>query len=244
MILRLPTRPRLRARVPAASIRPFAFPAFPAIASATIAFAAIATAALLTPPLPLPLVTEAAAASDVATPGAPAPDFTLKDLDGKTHTLSEYTKQGKVVVLEWFNPDCPFVQKHHKLTRNMLDTADRYRAKGIVWLAINSGAPGMQGAGLERNRSARDEYAMDYPILLDDSGDVGRAYGAKTTPHMYVIDAKGTLVYKGAIDDDRSARALGKTNYVARALDELLAGKPVTQAETASYGCSVKYKAS
>lgn len=173
--------------------------------------------------------------------GQPAPDFTLKDTEGNEYHLADFTKEGKPVVLEWFNPDCPFVQKHHKLTRNMADTYAVAKANGVVWLAINSGAKGKQGSGVERNREAKKAYEIAYPILLDEDGTVGRLYGAKTTPDMFVIDPKGILVYSGAIDDAPNTTALGKTNYVKHALHLMLSNKPVEVAETKSYGCSVKY---
>ncbi len=181
------------------------------------------------------------AARAAAVVGEPAPDFTLTDTDGKPHALAELVSAKRIVVLEWFNPDCPFILKHHQLHRTMDDLAARYRDKGVVWLAINSAAAGKQGAGLERNQKAREEYKMGFPVLMDESGAVGKAYGAKTTPHMFVIAPDGTLVYAGAIDDDRSPSTLGKTNHVAEALDAVLAGKPVPVKETQAYGCSVKY---
>jgi len=174
-------------------------------------------------------------------PGDKAPDFTLTDTDGASHTLSGLLKDGHVVVLEWFNPDCPFIRKHHKIHKTMNETWAAVKGQGVVWLAVNSGAPGEQGAGLERNRKAVADYDVPFPVLLDPDGAVGKAYGARTTPHMFVIAADGTVVYTGAIDDDRSADTLGKTNYVADALAAVLAGKPVPTAETRPYGCSVKY---
>lgn len=177
----------------------------------------------------------------VAQVGEPAPDFTLTDLDGNTHTLSDYTEQGKVVVLEWFNPDCPFVQKHHKKGSTMRDLAAKYADEGVVWLAINSGAPGKQGAGLDRNLSAREEFSIQYPIMLDESGKVGRKYGAKTSPHMYIVDADGVLRYNGAIDNLPSASQFGDVNYVDDALGQILAGQTVEVAESRPYGCTVKY---
>lgn len=170
-----------------------------------------------------------------------APDFTLKDTEGKTHTLSEYTKQGKVVVLEWFNPDCPFVKKHHEKNKSMADTYKTAMKQGVVWLAINSAAPGKQGGGLEYNAKAKADFGMAYPLLLDEAGTAGRAYGAKTTPHMFVITKEGTVAYAGAIDNDPAPAKLGDTNYVLAALDAIAAGKPVEHARTKSYGCSVKY---
>ena len=177
-----------------------------------------------------------------AAPGQPAPDFTLKDLEGAEHRLSALLADDKVVVLEWFNPDCPFVKKHHEKNKTMAMLAARYRDKGVVWLAVNSGAPGKQGHGAERNRKARTDYGIEYPILLDEDGQVGRAYGAKTSPHMFVI-AGGEIAYAGAIDDNPSPGTLGKTSWVEQALEAVLAGKPVETKETKPYGCSVKYGA-
>ena len=123
----------------------------------------------------------------------------------------------------------------------MASLADKYADQGVIWIAVNSGAEGKQGAGLERNLSARDEYSIEYPILLDMSGDVGRNYGAVTTPHMYIIDTEGVLRYAGGIDDNSSARQLGETNYVDAALTALFAGEAIETTESRPYGCSVKY---
>jgi peroxiredoxin len=187
------------------------------------------------------LVFAAATALAGVTPGDTAPQFELQDTSGETHSLHDYLTAGHVVVLEWFNPDCPFIKKHHEQHKTMDETYARYRDEGVVWLAVNSGAEGKQGAGLERNQKAVKEFEISFPVLMDPSGKVGRAYGAKTTPHMFVIAADGTVVYAGAIDDDRSAGKLGGTNHVAEALDALLAGQSVPVAETQPYGCSVKY---
>jgi peroxiredoxin len=170
--------------------------------------------------------------------GATAPDFTLTDTQGKAYKLNQFAD--KVVVLEWFNPDCPFVKKHHQMTHNMIDTQAFAAKQGVVWLAINSAGPGKQGYGLERNKKAIEEYKMGYPVLLDETGAVGKLYGAKTTPDMFVI-ANGKIVYAGAIDDRPDTEALGKINYVRAALMQLSAGKTVDPAETKPYGCSVKY---
>lgn len=173
--------------------------------------------------------------------GSQAPTFTLMDLEGKEHSLAAHTKQGHIVVLFWFNPDCPFVKKHYENGANTFnDLAKKYADKKVVFLAINSGASGMQGAGKERNAKAKKDWKIEHPILLDEAGTTGKAYGAKNTPACYIIAADGTLAYMGAIDDDPSMK-VGKTNYVAKALDEILAGKPVTTATTKPYGCSVKY---
>ena len=170
--------------------------------------------------------------------GKAAPDFSLKDTDGNAQTLKQYA--GKVVVLEWFNADCPFVKYHHGEAQTMDKVYAKYSDK-IVWLAINSSAEGKQGFGLERNQTAKKEYGIDYPVLLDSDGKVGKAYGAKSTPHMFVINAEGKVVYKGAIDDDPTIKGLAQVNYVDQALRELLAGGALTVKETKQYGCSVKY---
>ena len=168
--------------------------------------------------------------------GDPAPAFTLTDTAGDEVSLSDYL--GKVVVLEWLNPDCPFVQRHYK-AGTMKNLAAKYGAQGVVWLTINS-TKYMDGAANAKFRAAND---LPYPILVDQAGQVGHLYGAMTTPHMYVVDGGGRLVYMGAIDDDPRGNKDGPvTNYVAAALDEVVAGKAVTTAETKPYGCSVKYK--
>lgn len=160
--------------------------------------------------------------------GSNAPAFSLKDLNDATHTLEQY--RGKVVVLEWFNPDCPAVIAHHKRAKTMKELAAKYRDREVVWLAINSGAPGKQGTGVERNARAVTEYEIEYPVLLDPTGATGRAYGAMVTPTMVVIDRDGKLVYRGAIDDK------GQTNYVEQALEAVLGGQPVATPETRGYG--------
>jgi len=206
----------------------------------TGAFAALAGLGLLARgAVAAPPEHPAAPQTAVAELGKPAPDFTLPDLDGKEHRLADL--RGKIVVLEWFNPDCPFVKKHHQKYKTMTETYDEFRDRGVVWLAINSGAPGKQGHGADRNRKARGDYGIDFPILLDEAGQVGRAYEAKTTPHMYVIDRDGTLVYRGAIDDNASPGKLGEKNYVAECLTALCGDGEWKPLETKSYGCSVKY---
>jgi peroxiredoxin len=180
-------------------------------------------------------------ATAAVNPGDQAPDFTLTDTEGRTHTLSEYLAAGHTVVLEWFNPDCPFIVKHHEHHRTMNQTYAEFVDQGVVWLAINSGAPGKQGHGLEHNRKARADFEMPMPVLIDESGTVGKQYGAKTTPHMFVITADGTVVYDGAIDSDRSPHELGATNHVAEALTAVFASEAVPTSRTRPYGCSVKY---
>jgi peroxiredoxin len=177
---------------------------------------------------------------EVAEIGKPAPDFVLADLDGKEFKLSDH--EGKVVVLEWFNPGCPFVVRNHE--KDSLETlASDLAERGVVWAAINSGAPGKQGTGKETNAKAAKKWGMRHPILLDEEGTVGRKYGAKTTPHMYVIDAKGVLRYAGGIDNDPSGR-LGpdeRVNYVEQAVKALLKGEQVATPSSKPYGCGVKY---
>ncbi|HEY9733784.1 MAG TPA: thioredoxin family protein [Drouetiella sp.] len=175
--------------------------------------------------------------------GKTAPDFTLQDSSGKAHELSKL--RGKTVVLEWFNEECPFVQKHYK-SDNMQKLQKEFTGKGVVWYTINSSADGKPGnhKGPEYDKILNDWKAAPTAFLLDHDGKVGKMYGAKTTPDMFVIDKKGTLVYAGAIDDhaspDQSDIAKSK-NYVKEALDEVLEGKQVKVAATKSYGCSVKY---
>ena len=165
----------------------------------------------------------------------PAPDFTLMDQKGNTVKLSDF--KGKVVVLEWTNTDCPFVQRHYK-AGTMATLAKIYAPRGVVWLAINSSYSMNQ----EKNAVWAEKQQIAYPVLDDHAGTVGKAYGAKSTPHMFVLDAAGNIVYQGAIDNDASGeRKEGVVNYVAQALDAVLAGKPVAIPETRSYGCSVKY---
>ncbi|HKP97156.1 MAG TPA: thioredoxin family protein, partial [Fibrobacteria bacterium] len=185
-----------------------------------------------------------AAAATAPRPGALAPDFSLPDAAGKSHSLSEY--RGKWVVLEWVNYDCPFVKKHYG-SGNMQALQKASREKGAVWLSINSSAPGKQGhfEGRELAKRMADLKAQPDAYLLDPDGKVGRAYQAKTTPSMFVIDPDGKVIYAGAIDDKPSTDQediAGARNYVQAALDAGLAGKPVATASTTSYGCGVKYK--
>ncbi|MDB4936548.1 MAG: putative 1 [Labilithrix sp.] len=187
--------------------------------------------------------TASANAAEHAEVGKPAPDFALKDLDGKEVRLSSF--KGKTVVVEWFNPGCPFVKASH--TKGSLkDAARRHTKEGVVWIAVNSGAAGKQGAGAEANREGAKGFGMDYPILLDESGTVGKTYGATNTPHMMVIDPKGTLVYRGAIDNSPDGEGESPTggklvSYVDAALADVAAGRPVATPETKAYGCGVKY---
>lgn len=172
-----------------------------------------------------------------------ASDFTLADTHGSTHRLSDY--RGKYVVLEWLNYDCPFVRKHYS-TGNMQRLQREYTEKGVVWLSIVSSAPGKQGyfSPEVMNQMNEDRGGAPTAILLDSDGKVGRLYGAKTTPHMFVIDTSGSTIYEGAIDDIRSANVddiQRATNFVAQALDQAMSGQPVTVPSRQPYGCSVKY---
>lgn len=171
-----------------------------------------------------------------ASVGVAAPGFSLEDQTGKKVSLSDFSGK-KIVVLEWINPDCPYVQRHYKAA-TMKSLAEKYKDKGVVWLAINT----THYMNKETNQKWITDYQLPYQILDDHEGTVGRLYGAKTTPHMFIIDKSGKLVYQGAIDDDpRGNKGENKVNYVAKALDELLAGKPISMSETKPYGCSVKY---
>ena len=176
--------------------------------------------------------------------GKPAPVFSLRDSNGKTVKLADF--RGKFVVLEWTNHQCPYTVKHYE-TNNMQGLQAFAKKAGVVWLSIISSAPGREGyvSGEEANGLTKSRGASPRHVLLDPEGRVGRLYDAKTTPHMFVVDKKGVLAYKGAIDNNRSWRASsvkGAKNYVKAALDQLLAGKPVTKASTWPYGCSIKYK--
>ena len=185
----------------------------------------------------------AAPASAAPVVGQPAPNFKLNDADGRVVTLSDF--KGKPVVLEWNNPGCPFVQKHYG-SGNMQKTQAAAKAAGAVWLSINSGGPGEQGHmnGAEAKAFVASAKAQPAAYLLDPKGVVGKGYDAKTTPHMYVIDSKGTLVYAGGIDDKPTADPAdinGARNHVLAALSELKAGKAVSVATSRPYGCNVKY---
>ncbi len=190
------------------------------------------------------VVTSAVAPASAAVgPGQPAPEFTLPDTTGKVISLASL--RGRTVVLEWTNPGCPFVVRHYE-TRNVPQLQRRYGGQGVVWLAVNSTNPEhpdyLQPKQLAARYQSWDGAAN--AVLLDEDGKVGRAYGAKTTPQMVVIDPKGMVVYAGGIDD-RPATGRGGfdgvRNHVAAALDEMNAGKAVSVAKSTPYGCSVKY---
>ena len=185
----------------------------------------------------------AAGSALAVTAGSPAPDFAHADTTGKSVKLSDY--KGKFVVLEWTNPECPFVQAQYSADA-MQALQKEWGAKDIVWLTINSTNQNhseYKSAG-QMNAWIKDRGAAPKAVLLDGTSATGRAYSAKTTPHMFVIDPSGTIVYNGAIDDKRSARASDHkiaNNYVRAALNEAVTGKPVSVASTTPYGCSIKY---
>jgi peroxiredoxin len=178
------------------------------------------------------------------TPGSQAPDFKGTDSNGVAHSLSQY--RGKYVVLEWANQGCPYDQKHY-LSGNMEALQRQWTDKGVVWLSVLSSAPGEQGSvsPAEENQYLKKMKAAPSAALLDADGAIARLYQAKTTPHIFVIDPKGKLIYQGAIDDKPTTNQADiKTahNYLNAALDSAMAGKPVPVATTRPYGCSVKYK--
>src|SRR5213595_3098957 len=178
--------------------------------------------------------------------GTAAPDFSLTDAKGETHSPSQY--KGKYVVLEWFNPECPFVKKHYG-SGNMQKLQEEYTGKGVVWLTIDSNAPGSEG-NLSADAASKvmtGWKTRQTALLLDPEGKAGRAYGAKNTPDMIVINPEGKIVYEGAIDNKATpnpADIPNSTNYVKVTLDETMSGKPVSTPTSRPYGCSVKYKKS
>lgn len=193
--------------------------------------------------LTLAAMLAAASAAWAAAAGTAAPDFTVADADGKAVKLSDY--KGKFVVLEWTNPECPFVRKHYN-SKNMQDLQKEWGAKDVVWLSVNSTHQSSDEykTGAQMKAWMAEKGAAQKAVLIDAKSDVGRAYAAKTTPHMFVIDPSGKILYDGAIDDRRTASvsdAKAANNYVRAALTEATAGKPVTVASTTPYGCSVKY---
>ena len=189
------------------------------------------------------LALTAGLAGATASVGQPAPAFTAVDAAGKTVSLADF--KGRTVVLEWVNPGCPFVQKHYGAA-NMQATQKDAASKGVVWLAINSTATdaGDYLRPAEMAQWMRTQKSAATATLMDSDGKVGRAYGARTTPHLYIVDPTGKLVYAGGIDNKPSTNPDDiptSTNYVKAALGETLAGKPVSQASTRPYGCSIKY---
>ncbi|WAS89622.1 redoxin domain-containing protein [Nannocystis punicea] len=193
-------------------------------------------------PTPAPPANPLADPAAVAAIGKPAPDFTLPTADGKTIKLSDL--RGKTVVLEWFNPECPFVKAAHDAgPLKDLATKTTTATPTVTWLAINSGAPGKQGHGAEANQAAAKNWSMAHPILLDETGAVGHAYGATNTPHMYIVDAQGALVYRGGLDNAPMNEPEGgaRVALFEDALAAVLGSKPVEQADTRAWGCTVKY---
>ena len=193
---------------------------------ASAAFAALATPAMAKTPT-----------------GSAAPNFTVKDTAGVTHSLSDF--RGKNVVLEWTNHQCPYVVKHYS-SDNMQGTQKALAGNDTVWLSVISSAPGKQGhvSSSEADALTASRGAAPTAVLMDPSGTMGRAYDAKTTPHMYIIDPSGTLVYQGAMDSNRSSNPAtipDATNYVKAAMADLAAGNPVAQNDTQPYGCTIKY---
>lgn len=175
---------------------------------------------------------------------SPAPNFTLADSHGESHSLSDFN--GKYIVLEWINFDCPFVVKHYE-PKNMQNLQKEYTEKGVVWLSICSSAEGKQGNfdNDEINRRIKEHNAKMTAYLIDESGEIGKKYGAKTTPHIYIIAPDGNLIYAGGIDDIKSTdqEDIKKAkNYVKATLDEAMSGKAVSKQTSTPYGCSVKYK--
>jgi peroxiredoxin len=199
---------------------------------------------LITTILTIVAASTALFAADSPAVGTNAPDFSLTDSKGKTQSVSQY--KGKYVVLEWFNPDCPFVKKHYG-SGNMQKLQEEFSKKGVVWLSIDSSAPGLEGhlTADQANAKMTEWKTKQTAFVLDPDGKAGQAYGAKNTPHMFVINPEGKIVYEGAIDSKASANPsdiTSATNYVKVALEESLAGKTVSTANTKPYGCSVKYK--
>ena len=175
--------------------------------------------------------------------GSPAPDFSAQDSNGKTQTLSQY--KGKYVVLEWHNRECPYTRKHYE-SGNMEGLQKEWTAKGVVWFTVISSAPGTQGfvTAEQENSYVNQMKAAPTAVLLDPTGQLGHLYGAKTTPHMFIINPEGVLIYNGAIDDKPTpnpADISASTNYVSQALEEAMAGKSVSVPVSRPYGCSVKY---
>jgi peroxiredoxin len=189
------------------------------------------------------LIATSLMAVDSPSVGSAAPNFSLPDAKGKTHSLADY--KGKYVVLEWFNPECPFVKKHYG-SDNMQKLQQEFTGKGVVWLTIDSSAPGNEGnlTPEQAEKVMNSWKAHPTALLLDPDGKAGKSYGAKNTPHMFVIGPEGKVVYEGAIDSKATPNPADiptSTNYVKVALDESLAGKAVTKANTKPYGCSIKY---
>jgi peroxiredoxin len=190
------------------------------------------------------LASTALFAADSPAVGSAAPDFSVTDSKNRPQSISQY--KGKYVVLEWFNPECPFVKKHYG-SGNMQKLQEEFTGKGVVWLTIDSSAAGMEGnlTAEQAEKKISEWKTKQTALLLDPDGKAGRSYGAKNSPHMFVINPEGKIIYEGAIDSKPTpnpADIAGSTNYVKVALEESLAGKTVTTPSSRPYGCSVKYK--
>jgi peroxiredoxin len=192
----------------------------------------------------LTLASTALFAADSPAVGSAAPDFSVTDSKNRPQTISQY--KGKYVVLEWFNPECPFVKKHYG-SGNMQKLQEEFTGKGVVWLTVDSSAPGMEGnlTAEQAEKKIAEWKTKQTALVLDPDGKAGRSYGAKNTPHMFVINPEGKIIYAGAIDSKPTPNPsdiAASTNYVKAALEESLAGKPITTPSSRPYGCSVKYK--
>jgi len=192
----------------------------------------------------LTLASTALFAADSPAVGSTAPDFSVPDSKNRPQSISQY--KGKYVVLEWFNPECPFVKKHYG-SGNMQKLQEEFTGKGVVWLSIDSSAPGLEGnlTAEQAEKKIAEWKTKQTALVLDPDGKAGRSYGAKNTPHMFIINPEGKIIYEGAIDSKATPNAAdiaSSTNYVKVALDESLAGKPITTPSSRPYGCSVKYK--
>ncbi len=188
---------------------------------------------------------DSSASTDTARVGEKAPMFELPDLEGENVAIESFIEDGKIVVLEWWNPGCPFVVKHYEKMSTMSDLAEKY-ADDVVWIKINSTNPSHPDHGKDQDAMAK-WGVEDHTVLLDEDGVVGGMYQAAKTPHMFIIDTEGVLRYNGAIDSNNSPRPYSEeqmksvTNYVDQALEQIIAGETVTRSETKPYGCSVKY---
>jgi len=179
---------------------------------------------------------------DKAELGEPAPEFVLSDVNGKSYRLSQY--KGKIIVLEWFNPRCPYCQEAYREGGVLREMPEHWMSDGVVWLAINSQGPSEPGSTVDENRAFMKEHALRTPVLMDPTGVVGKAYGAKTTPLLCVISDKGVLAYRGALDNAPHGVVPPKevkTNYVDLALRDLRSGRAVVIREARTYGCQVDY---
>lgn len=190
------------------------------------------------------LASSAVFAADSPAVGSAAPDFSISDSKGKTQSVSQY--KGKYVVLEWFNPECPFVKKHYG-GGNMQKLQQEFTGKGVVWLSVDSSAPGKEGnlTPEQAEKKVAELKMHSTALLLDPDGKAGQTYGAKNTPHMFVINPEGKLIYAGAIDSKATpnpADIPAATNYVKTALNEAMAGKTISTPSSRPYGCSVKYQ--